>query len=120
MILKRIALPLLIVSSLHISTAFSQDKPSIFNEPSAAKQERMKWWTDARFGMFIHWGLYSLGARHEWLKHNEHMTNEEYQKYFDVFSPDHFDPKKWAAQAKASGMKYAVLTTKHHDGFCLF
>ncbi|MBS1914656.1 MAG: alpha-L-fucosidase [Bacteroidetes bacterium] len=98
----------------------AQQKPSIFNEPATAKQERMKWWTDARFGMFIHWGLYSLGARHEWLKHNEHMTNEEYQKYFDIFSPDHFDPKKWAAQAKASGMKYAVLTTKHHDGFCLF
>ncbi len=84
------------------------------------KQERMKWWTDARFGMFIHWGLYSQAARHEWVKHNEHLTNEQYQKYFDQFNPDHFDPKKWAREAKAAGMKYAVLTTKHHEGFTLF
>ncbi|MBS1663398.1 MAG: alpha-L-fucosidase [Bacteroidetes bacterium] len=117
---KRVALSLLIVFCLNISTVFCQDKPSIFNESSTAKKERMKWWTDARFGMFIHWGLYSLGARHEWLKHNEHMTNEEYQKYFTLFNPDHFEPGKWADEAKAAGMKYAVLTTKHHDGFCLF
>ena len=80
----------------------------------------MAWWTNDRFGMFIHWGIYSEAARHEWVKHNEHMTNEEYQKYFDLFSPDEFDPTTWAKQAKAAGMKYAVLTTKHHDGFCLF
>jgi len=80
----------------------------------------MEWWTDARFGMFIHWGLYSQAARHEWVKHNEHLTNEEYEKYFDQFDPDHFEPKKWAREAKAAGMKYAVLTTKHHEGFCLF
>jgi alpha-L-fucosidase len=100
--------------------AFSQSKPHLFDETPAQKQQRMLWWTDARFGMFIHWGLYSLAARHEWVKHNEHLTNEEYQKYFDEFDPDHFDPKKWAAEAKAAGMKYAVLTTKHHEGFCLF
>jgi alpha-L-fucosidase len=80
----------------------------------------MEWWTDGRFGMFIHWGLYSEAARHEWVKHNEHMTNEQYQKYFDLYNPDQFDPKKWAREAKAAGMKYAVLTTKHHEGFCLF
>jgi len=66
-----------------INPVFSQHLPSIFNEPSSQKLSRMKWWADARFGMFIHWGLYSLGARHEWLKHNEHMTNEEYQRYFE-------------------------------------
>src|ERR1700743_3589798 len=105
-------------AAVTLSTAFAQTKPSIFNESPAHKQERMQWWEDDRFGMFIHWGLYSLGARHEWLKHNEHMTNEEYQKYFDIFNPDQWDPTKWAAEAKAAGMKYAVLTTKHHDGFC--
>ena len=87
------------------------------NETEAQKKQRMKWWTDARFGMFIHWGLYSQAARHEWVKHNEHLTNAEYEKYFDQFDPDHFEPKKWAREAKAAGMKYAVLTTKHHSFF---
>jgi alpha-L-fucosidase len=92
----------------------------LFSESAAAKEQRMAWWTKDRFGMFIHWGIYSMAARHEWVKHNEHMTNEEYQKYFDFFNPDQWDPTAWARQAKAAGMKYAVLTTKHHDGFCLF
>ena len=92
----------------------------IGTETPEQKKKRMEWWTDARFGMFIHWGLYSQAARHEWVKHNEHLTNAEYQKYFDQFNPDHFDPKKWARDAKSAGMKYAVLTTKHHEGFCLF
>ncbi|MEP7142273.1 MAG: alpha-L-fucosidase [Ferruginibacter sp.] len=100
--------------------AGAQTKPSISNETKEQKIKRMQWWTDARFGMFIHWGLYALPARHEWVKNQERITNEQYQKYFDVFNPDHFDPKKWAKQAKAAGMKYAVLTTKHHEGFCLF
>jgi alpha-L-fucosidase len=101
-------------------TAHAQTKPSIGNETPAQKAARMKWWTDGRFGMFIHWGLYALPARHEWVKNHERITNEQYQKYFDEFNPDHFEPKKWAKEAKAAGMKYAVLTTKHHEGFCLF
>jgi alpha-L-fucosidase len=89
-------------------------------ETEAQKIQRMKWWTDARFGMFIHWGLYALPARHEWVKNNERLTNEQYQKYFENFNPDLYDPKEWARQAKAAGMKYVVLTAKHHEGFCLF
>src|SRR5579871_1689687 len=116
---KKILL-IVVCTILCSNIVFAQGKPSIFNETSSQKQKRMEWWTDGRFGMFIHWGLYSLGARHEWLKHNEHMTNEEYQKYFDEFNPDHFDPHKWARAAKAAGMKYVVLTSKHHEGFCLF
>ena len=98
----------------------AQQKPSIGNESPAQKIKRMQWWTDARFGMFIHWGLYALPSRHEWVKNHEKITNEGYQKYFDEFNPDHFNPKKWAKEARAAGMKYAVLTTKHHEGFCLF
>jgi len=82
--------------------------------------QKMEWWTHARFGMFIHFGLYAEAARHEWVKNYERLTNEEYQIYFDQFNPDLFNPKEWARQAKAAGMKYAVLTTKHHEGFCLF
>ncbi|MEI8226023.1 MAG: alpha-L-fucosidase [Bacteroidota bacterium] len=89
-------------------------------ETEAQKAQRMKWWTDARFGMFIHWGLYALPARHEWVKNNERLTNEQYQKYFDMFNPDMYDPHEWAKMAKAAGMKYVVLTAKHHEGFCLF
>ncbi len=115
--LRKISFILLLV--VFTSTFVSAQK-KLGNETDAQKQERMKWWTDARFGMFIHWGLYSQAARHEWVKHNEHMTNEEYQKYFDQFNPDHFDPTKWAKEAKAAGMRYAVLTTKHHEGFAMF
>ncbi len=109
----------LVAACCQFQPGFSQEK-KLFNETSKQKAERLKWWTDARFGMFIHWGLYSLAARHEWVKNHERLTNEQYQKYFDHFNPDEFDPKKWAKEAKAAGMKYAVLTTKHHEGFCLF
>ena len=89
-------------------------------ETDAQKSDRMKWWTEARFGMFIHWGLYALPARHEWVKRQERMTDEEYQKYFDLFNPDLFDPARWARVAREAGMKYFVVTTKHHEGFCLW
>jgi len=89
-------------------------------ETPAQKTERMKWWTQDRFGMFIHWGLYAEAARHEWVKKYERMTNEQYQKYFELFDPDMFNPHEWAKMAKAAGMKYAVITTKHHEGFCMF
>ncbi len=89
-------------------------------ETEAQKIQRMKWWTEARFGMFIHWGLYALPARHEWVKNRERMTNEQYQKYFELFNPDLYNPKEWAKMAREAGMKYVVLTAKHHEGFCLF
>ena len=89
-------------------------------ETAEQKSQRMQWWTDARFGMFIHWGLYALPARHEWVKNNERMTNEQYQKYFEEFNPDLFNPREWARMAKEAGMKYVVLTAKHHEGFCQF
>ena len=89
-------------------------------ETPVQKEARMKWWTEARFGMFIHWGTYALAARHEWVKNQEHITDEVYQKYFDQFDPDLYNPKEWARAATAAGMKYFVITTKHHEGFCLW
>ncbi len=106
---------LMVLVSQH---AFSQKK--IWDETPEQKKERLAWWTEARFGMFIHWGLYSQAARHEWVKKRERMTNEQYQKYFEIFNPDLFDPTEWAKKAKAAGMKYAVITTKHHEGFNMF
>jgi len=97
-----------------------QTQAQLPKETEAQKIQRMKWWTDARFGMFIHWGLYASPARHEWVKNNERMTNEQYQKYFDIFNPDMYNPREWARMAKEAGMKYVVLTAKHHEGFCLW
>ncbi|HKT05598.1 MAG TPA: alpha-L-fucosidase [Rugosimonospora sp.] len=73
-----------------------------------------------RFGLFVHWGLYALAARNEWLRHRERMSNVDYQRYFDHFYPDRYDPRAWAAAAEAAGARYLVVTTKHHDGFCLW
>jgi alpha-L-fucosidase len=79
------------------------------------------WFVHDRFGMFIHWGTYALAARHEWVKHNEQIPNEAYtEKYFKHFDPDLYDPEQWAAAAQGAGMKYFVITTKHHEGFCLW
>ena len=79
-----------------------------------------KWFMHDRFGMFIHFGLYTMPARHEWVKKTEEISEEKYQKYFDYFNPDMLDAAEWAREAKKAGMKYVVLTTKHHEGFCLF
>jgi len=78
------------------------------------------WFVRDRFGMFIHWGLYSLPARHEWVKKAEGLSDEHYQRYFEHFDPDLYNPEEWAERAANSGMKYAVITTKHHEGFCLW
>ena len=95
------------------------------SEADAAPQVRptvgdTSWFVHDRFGLFIHWGLYSLPARHEWVQHNEQIPEEEYRKYFEHFDPDLYDPRQWADVAARAGMKYLVITTKHHDGFCLW
>jgi alpha-L-fucosidase len=79
------------------------------------------WFVRDRFGLFIHWGLYAMPARHEWVRHNEKLTNEVYdERYFKRFDPDLYDPDLWAQAAGDAGMKYFVITTKHHEGFCLW
>ena len=86
----------------------------------AGSQARAAWWLEARLGLFIHWGIYALPARHEWVKSREQLTDDHYQRYFDHFYPDLYDPAQWARVAKDAGMRYFVITTKHHDGFCLW
>ena len=73
-----------------------------------------------RFGMFIHWGAYAASGRSEWLRSHDRLSIEAYQKYVDAFNPKEGCIKEWARLAKEAGMKYAVITTKHHDGFCMF
>ena len=78
------------------------------------------WFVHDRFGLFIHWGLYALPARHEWVMQKEETEPGAYERYFDYFDPDLYDPAQWAEAAAAAGMKYSVMTTKHHEGFCLW
>lgn len=81
---------------------------------------RMKWWHAAKFGMFIHFGLYSVHERHEWAMENEAIPIDEYQALAKRFNPKPGFAREWAKLAKAAGMKYMVMTTKHHEGFCNF
>ncbi|MBU4199003.1 MAG: alpha-L-fucosidase [Verrucomicrobia bacterium] len=96
--------------------------PRIHNKrnDSGDGTERTKWFMRDRFGMFIHWGLYSIPARGEWVRSTEKIPDEAYQPFFEEFNPVRFDPRQWARIARLAGQKYAVLTAKHHDGFCLF
>ena len=104
---------ILLISILSASTMSGQNTYE-------ARQKRTEWFREARFGMFIHWGIYAVPARGEWVKNREKISTENYQQYFDAFDPVDYNPKEWARLAKKAGMKYAVITAKHHDGFCLF
>ena len=91
-----------------------------FTETAEQRQTRMAAWREARFGLFLHWGVFAIPARGEWVQWNEQIPVEEYAKLADQFKPANFDPKAWVATAQAAGMKYMVLTARHHDGFALF
>jgi len=118
---------LVVAVSLYTSSTFCADNvevrvcPLLPKETRAEKDARMAWWSDARFGMFIHFGLYSVLGRHEWVQRNEKIRPEEYEsRYMPRFNPDCYDAREWVSRAKAAGMKYIVLTTKHHEGFCMW
>ena len=82
--------------------------------------QKMSWWRESRFGMFIHWGLYSVMAKGEWVMYIDRIPVKEYEKLAGEFNPEQFDAQEWVKLAKATGMKYIVFTTKHHDGFSMF
>lgn len=82
--------------------------------------DRLAWMREARLGLFIHWGLYALPARHEWVKQRERLDDASYERYFRHFDPDLYAPEAWAKAAREAGMRYFVVTTKHHEGFCLW
>lgn len=119
----------LLVTLLVFGFSCDQQK-NYMDETQAEKQARMQWWEDARFGMFIHWGLYAVPAGEwngqrvkgigEWIQASLNIPREEYAKFTDQFNPQKFDADKWIKLAKKAGMKYLVVTSKHHDGFCLW
>lgn len=90
------------------------------DQVAASRPARMRWWKEARFGMFVHWGLYSQIGRNEWVHAIEAIPMGEYEKLATTFKPMPQPAREWARLAKAAGMKYMVLTTKHHEGFCLW
>jgi alpha-L-fucosidase len=89
-------------------------------QTATTRPERMRWWHDARFGMFVHWGLYAQLGRHEWVMNRERIPVAEYEKLADTWQPKERPAREWARLAKQAGMKYMVMTTKHHEGFCLW
>ena len=103
---------------------------SVPGESRAARDARMAWWRDAKFGMFIHWGVYSVPAGYykgkpvggigEWIMHKGKIPMAEYQHFAKQFTAEKFDAAKFVSAAKDAGMKYIVITTKHHDGFAMF
>ena len=105
-------------------------EPDRSQRPGARSDARLDWWREARFGLFIHWGLYSIPAGvwngrdwpgiAEWLMYRAEIPVQEYEKLAAQFNPVKFDAKAWVSLAKRAGQKYIVITSKHHDGFCIF
>jgi len=89
-------------------------------ERQSPREKTREWFTKAKFGMFIHWGVYALLGKGEWIRTVDQIPQDEYAKLPPKFNPTKFDPDAWADLAKRAGMKYMVMTTKHHDGFCMF
>ncbi|MEO5684634.1 MAG: alpha-L-fucosidase [Chitinophagaceae bacterium] len=119
--MKKLMLLLMMASSLH------QD---ILAQDSSQHDQRMQWWREARFGMFIHWGVYAVPAGTfrgrpidhigEWIMNDAKIPVAEYRQFAQQFNPVSYDPEAWVKAAKDAGMKYIVITSKHHDGFALF
>jgi len=121
------ALVLILASRSTLSTAATpgQDAlapatPSPSSNPSPENERARRWFQDAKFGMFIHWGVYSVPARGEWLMQNQSYSITEYEKFAPQFNPTRFDAAEIVALAKSAGMKYITVTSKHHDGFAMF
>jgi len=113
--IQRVAI---IAASLVFSTLFGV-AAAAGGSPTQAP-DRLQWFTDAKFGLFIHWGVYSMIGREEWARQLLQIPLEEYQYYADNFNPVEFNPDEWAALAKDAGVKYVIITSKHHDGFSIF
>ena len=124
---------LLAAASLALPTIAAEEyapTDTLLPETKEQKDARMEWWRDARFGMFIHWGLYAVPAGiyegkptkglGEWIMRTEKIPVPVYEKYARQFNPTKYDAEKWVKIANDAGMKYIVITSKHHDGFCLW
>jgi len=112
------ALAMLAATGVSAATQTPPPRDPSAGPPTPDQQRRMRWWHEAKFGMFIHFGLYAGHARHEWAMENEAIPVSEYQRFTSLYNPSSGSARVWAKLAKAAGMKYMVLTSKHHEGFC--
>jgi alpha-L-fucosidase len=119
---------LLLLAFVVLSCSPKATPPQVPKETQEQHDARMQWWRDARFGLFIHWGIYSVPAGEwkgetnhaEWIRETARIPIKEYEKFVPQFNPVKFNAAEWVRMAKEAGMKYIVITSKHHDGFCLF
>lgn len=117
-----------LIAMLIPGPAFAQTQTQAPVETAEQKAERLQWWTDARFGMFIHWGLYAVPAgewkgksyNDAWIMEEAHIPRAEYERFAKQFNPVKYDPEEWVRIAKDAGMKYLVITSKHHEGFAMW
>ncbi len=129
--LSKILVLIIVMSSFAFVSCSKQSPPKNYlNETKEQRDARMKWWREARFGMFIHWGVYAVPAGEykgqrvkgigEWIQAHLNIPREEYEQFAKKFNPVKFDAAQWVSLARQAGMKYIVITSKHHDGFALW
>jgi alpha-L-fucosidase len=112
--MKRIAISL--IALLLASATFSQTG----YQPSEENLKNREWFQDAKFGLFVHWGVYSILGDGEWVMNNQQIPVKQYERLPDFFDPESFDPAEWVSMVKKAGMKYITITSKHHDGFAMY
>ncbi|MFA6471211.1 MAG: alpha-L-fucosidase, partial [Candidatus Latescibacterota bacterium] len=98
----------------------AEEQGDVGYTPTQANREARTWFQDAKFGMFVHWGVYCLLAKGEWVMNQDKIPVSEYEKLPPQFNPVKFDPDEWCRMVKDAGMKYITITSKHHDGFAMF
>ena len=128
--MNRALLAILLLAAMRLPAQTAESPDPYAQETPAQRDARLAWWREARFGMFIHWGVYAVpagtyqdkpvGGIGEWILRNAKIPVAEYKAYAQQFNPVKYDPDAWARLAKKAGMKYIVITAKHHDGFALF
>lgn len=114
---KKIHLTVFVAALVVTATSVSAQQSY---EPSQSNLEAREWFQDAKFGMFIHWGIYSILGDGEWVMNNQNIRVDDYERLADFFDPEAFDAEAWVSLAKQTGMKYITITTRHHDGFSMF
>jgi alpha-L-fucosidase len=110
----------LVAATAMLLSCFAPSAPALAEAPSKDNLAAREWFQDAKFGMFIHWGVYSVPAQGEWVMEHEHIPVREYEKFAPLFNPTRFDAAKIVSLAKRAGMKYITITSKHHDGFAMW